>query len=430
MVVLKKQSVLIKKHYIINYFVNIKTFLYRYFSFILAKSALLVGKSFIVILSFNWLSLDDFSKLAVVLSVSEILRVFSDAGAETLVYSRLSSDSSPLKNILVQVMRVRIWLALLVSIISTIICHLYFDSNFSIIFLLPAIAAVQNTSFAFLQKQNNFKGIFKLVLFVLAASLIAILSSFLWHPQGSILAILMLAPELFSAALAFFMTRNLWSFIVKKISFSSRFIIKIRHYLLPSMAVAVLVMLYTRIDALLVLPLLGHAEQSSYSAAFRFVEPIFLLFSFASMSLLSELGAKGSADARGYIKSIYSMLNTRLMIILLLFATAAAFVLKALSMTVFNFTEDSSILVFLMVLVLPIKLTNTFLSALLQRGTRFNNVFFATFQTFLLTYIFGYFFGITFGVKGIIFATFLAELLNLIHQKLAVKFMINRYQNS
>jgi hypothetical protein len=80
-----------------------------------------------------------------------------------------------------------------------------------------------------------------------------------------------------------------------------------------------------------------------------------------------------------------------------------------------------------MVLVLPIKLTNTFLSALLQRGARFQNVFFATFQTFLLTYIFGYFLGITFGVKGIVFATFVAEILNLIHQKLAVKLMINRY---
>jgi O-antigen/teichoic acid export membrane protein len=409
---------------------NIKSFFYRYLSFILAKSALLVGKSFIVILSFNWLSLDDFSKLAVALSISEILRGFSDAGAETLVYSRLSSDSSPLSNMLIQVMRARIWLALLMSITSAMICYLYFDPNFSIIFLLPFISAIQNTSFAFLQKQKNFKDIFKLVLFVLTVSLIAILSSFLWRPQGGMLAFLILVPELFSAILAFFITKNLWSFITKKIGFSFKFLIKIRNYLLPSMGVAVLVLVYTRIDALLVLPLLGHSEQSNYSVAFRFVEPIFLLFSFASITLLSELGAKGTTDSRGYIKSIYMMLNTRLIIILLLLAIAAAFLLKALSMTVFNFTEHSSILVFLMVLVLPIKLTNNFLSTLLQRGARFHNVFFATLQTFLLTYIFGYFFGVTFGVKGIIFATFLAELLNLIHQKLAVKFMINRYQNS
>ena len=78
---------------------KLKDFLYRYTSFTLAKVMLLIGRSAILLLSFQWLTTTEFALIASAFSFAEILRTLTDVGAENIIYSRLSSTNKPIPNI-------------------------------------------------------------------------------------------------------------------------------------------------------------------------------------------------------------------------------------------------------------------------------------------------------------------------------------------
>ena len=63
---------------------KLKDFLYRYTSFTLAKVTLLIGRSAILILSYQWLSIAEFALIAGAFSFVEILRALTDVGPKIL----------------------------------------------------------------------------------------------------------------------------------------------------------------------------------------------------------------------------------------------------------------------------------------------------------------------------------------------------------
>ncbi len=408
---------------------KIKDLFYRYSSFIIAKSALLIGKTAILILAYRWLTLAEFSVVAAVLSSVEIVRALSDVGAEGLLYARQGNPHRLMSSLIRRMVRFRLTISILLSLLGVIICSLTVSHQAAYLFVLPFVGAVQNSSFYFMQRQCDFKKISTLVVLTLIASLTAIGSAYHARPGLSILVWLMLLPEIFSAIFATFLTKRYWQEILTGrrhlISSASR----LRPYFLPSIGVALFVILYTRLDVTLILPLLGSVAQSSYSAAFRFVEPFFLLLSLGSITLLAELGAYDTQKSRSYTKSLYTTLSYATFTNLILFGVVFAFLLRLLSAKFFGYPADVAWLVFLVALGIPIKLTNTFLTSLLQRGGRYKSVFLATFQTLLLTYLLAYFYGIKFGVVGVIIATIVAEFLNFIHQNIVVRRMLASYKD-
>ena len=86
---------------------NLKSFFYRYLSFTLAKVGVLVGRSAILILSFHWLTPIEFAGLAASLSFVEITKAFSELGAESIIYSRMSSFDKPISHIVKKLIRAR-----------------------------------------------------------------------------------------------------------------------------------------------------------------------------------------------------------------------------------------------------------------------------------------------------------------------------------
>ncbi len=406
---------------------KIKDLFYRYSSFIIAKSALLVGKSVILILAFRWLTLSDFAVVAAVLSLVEIVRGLSDVGAEGILYARQGAAHSMISILVKRMVRFRLTISLLLSLLGMLICSLTLSHHAAYLFLLPFVGALQNSSFYFMQRQRDFKKISGLVILTLLAGLSMIVSAYLVRPEVSILVWLMVFPEIFSAIYAIFLTRRYWREILTERTHPISSVRRLRPYFLPSIGVAFFVTLYTRLDVTLILPLLGPVAQSSYSAAFRFVEPFFLLLSLGSITLLAELGSYDTQSSRAYAKSLYARLNYASFSGLVFFGFAAAFLLKLLSAKLFGYPDDVAWLVFLVALGIPIKLTNTFLTSLLQRGGRYKSVFFATLQTLLLTYLLAYFCGIKYGVEGVVVATIVAEFFNFIHQNIAVRRMLASY---
>ena len=197
--------------------------------------------------------------------------------------------------------------------------------------------------------------------------------------------------------------------------------------MLPSFAVSILVILYTRLDVFLVLPLLGTLSQANYSIGFRLVEPVFLILSLGSLSLLAELGSHSTSKSRSIATRLMQSLNAARYFLLMFCGVILAFIFQYISLHFLNLSVSASWVTFFLALAIPIKLCNTFFTTLLQRNGRYNIVFYAAIVAFLCTMIFGIILGSFVGVVGIAVATLIAESSNFLYQKYQVKKMLRSF---
>jgi len=406
---------------------KLKDFLYRYTSFTLAKVTLLIGRSAILILSYQWLTIAEFALIAGAFSFVEILRALTDVGTENIIYSRFSSANKPIPNIVKSLVTFRVLVSFLVSAIFSFASYYIFSSEVWPLFLLPAISSLQSSSISFMQKQRDFRKILILVIIVFSVALLSVCTVFLYEIKGIFLIYLMILPELCAAFTGLVITKNAWYKIMLYKPRIFHLVPKLLPYLLPSFAVSILVVLYTRLDVILVLPLLGTLSQASYSIGFRLVEPLFLILSLGSLSLLAELGSHSTSNSRLIAARLMQSLNAVRYLLLILCGVILAFGFQYISLHFLNLSVSASWVTFFLVLAIPIKLCNTFFTTLLQRNGRYNIVLYAAMVVFLCTMIFGLILGSYIGVVGIAVATLIAESTNFLYQKYQVKKMLRNF---
>ena len=164
---------------------ELKGFLYRYSSFTLAKVTLLIGRSAILILSYQWLTKAEFALIASAFSFVEILRVLTDVGAENIIYSRLSSVNKAIPYIVKSLVTFRMQVSFLVSAIFSFTSYFIFSSDIWPLFLLPAINSLQSSNFGFMQKNRDFRKIFALLILVFLAALLSVYAVFFMNLKVS-----------------------------------------------------------------------------------------------------------------------------------------------------------------------------------------------------------------------------------------------------
>ena len=405
---------------------NLKSFFYRYLSFTLAKVGVLVGRSAILILSFHWLTPIEFAGLAASLSFVEITKAFSELGAESIIYSRMSSFDKPISHIVKKLIRARFLVSSAFSLLLLFIFGYVLSSNSWPLFLLPLLGSFQNSNIAFMQKERSYKKILFLVLWTLFISLASVVIAFLHEVKGNSLAILMITPEIFSMSLGVIFTNVAWKQVLNYPQKAGQILglSRLRPYIFPSLAVSVIVIFYSRLDVLLVLPLLGVTAQADYSIGLRLVEPLFLIMSMASFTLLAELGSSNSVNSRVISIELVKKMNLLNFLKFLFFGSFLACFLFWVAKQYLGLSEPALKVLFILTLAIPIKLCNTFLSSLLQRAGLFNVVMKAALITLFITFTFGIGLGLGLGVMGIALATIVSESINLFYQKKMVHFML------
>jgi O-antigen/teichoic acid export membrane protein len=397
--------------------IKLKNFLYRYSSFTLAKVALLFGRSAILVLSYKWLSTSEFGLVAGTLSVVEILRAFSDLGAESIIYSRLSGANLSLPHIVKRMIQLRFSVSIIVVVLLLIISPMLNKGGLWPLFLLPLVGSIQNASFAFLQKDRRFHQIFCLVVFVSLIALCTVIFTLLYKPNGLPLLYLMLLPEAATAFLGILLSLYYWKEVIVFGRAGRKFITRLSPYILPNIVVSVLVMLYSRLDMVLVSPFFGEASQVKYSLSIRIVEPIFMILSLGSLAFLAELGTYNSQSARDFIKRLLKFFNAKFYFYILIFSILLGLLVKVISQTFLVIDEDTSLIVFLYASVIPIKLCNSLLSSSLQRFGYFHIVMRAAISVFFITYLLGVFLGFRLGLLGVVCAVIFSEFLNFMYQR-------------
>jgi O-antigen/teichoic acid export membrane protein len=348
-------------------------------------------------------------------------------GAENIIYSRLSSTNKPTPNIVKSLVNFRVHVSFLVSAIFSFASYFIFSSDIWPLFLLPAINSLQSSNFGFMQKNRDFRKIFALLILVFLAALLSVCTVFSYEIKGIYLIYLMILPELFATFAGLVITKNAWYKIMLYKPRIFHLAPKLLPYMLPSFAVSILVVLYTRLDVILVLPLLGTLSQANYSIGFRLVEPVFLILSLGSLSLLAELGSHSTSNSRFIAKRLMQSLNVARYFFLILASFILAYSFQYISLHFLNFSAPASGVTFFLALAIPIKLCNTFFTTLLQRNGRYNIVLYAAIVAFLCTMIFGLILGNYIGVVGIAVSTLIAESLNFLYQKYQVKKMFRNF---
>lgn len=398
-----------------------KQLIIRYIGFSAAKVSLLIGKSIVLVLAYSWLSISDFSLIAGVISLIEIMRPLSDMGAENIVYSRLGGKHRPLPKVIQKILHLRLLSSVLISIVGIATLLMLNHASFSPLFALPLIISLQNSNLALLQKSNLQGKLAILSFFALSLSGISILIAFLSKAQGLELALLLISPELFTCLLGILITTSQWRSLFTQKTLKIRGGRQIAFYILPSVCIGFIVMIYSRLDITFVRPMLGLDAQASYSAAFRLIDPIFLLLSLASLTLLTELGINNSANARAMSIRLLQKMGLRFYIIYAAIFLGLAFVLQKISITFLHFSTETAALLATLALIIPVKLLNTFYSSLLQRAGKFHLILVAALITLIATFTLAFTFGMLWGVMGVSLAAIAAELINMIYQKIMVK---------
>jgi O-antigen/teichoic acid export membrane protein len=396
-------------------------FISRYLGFSTAKIALLVGKSGILILAYSWLPTNEFALLAGILSLIEILRPISDVGAENIIYSRLGHAQSMLPRVIQKVLRLRIEIAGLISVIGIVGLISFGQSSAAPLFLLPLIVALQNTNLALLQKKYAYRSIGLLTIIALSVSVGSVLTAYLSQADGLLLSLLLICPEVLGCLFGAYLSRTSWRSLLSRPSKKNISIKKLLPYMLPSIGVGVVVMIYSRLDIIYIRPILGDQAQADFSVAFRLVEPIFFILSLASLTLLAELGSNNSANAKKISLHLLKWMGLKFYVVFFSAFCILAFNLYYLSLYIFNFSAVAANLLVVFILTMPIKLLNTFYSSLLQRSGKFHLIFLAAIITLICTFTFAIPFGMLYGVLGVAIAAAVAELVNMLYQKKMVR---------
>lgn len=398
-----------------------KQFLLRYFGFTTAKIALLIGKSAILILAYGWLPTADFALVAGTLSVIEIMRPVSDLGAENIIYARLGNAQRALPRVVQKILRLRLQVAALISLIGIFGLIGFGYANVAPLFLLPVVVAGQNTNLALLQKVHAYRNIAVLTSTALSISVASVLIAFWSQADNLLLSLLLICPEVSASLVGLYLSRTQWQFLWSNPLKNTKSIKKLLPYMLPSIGIGVIVMIYSRLDVIYIRPVLGEQAQADFSVALRLVDPLFLILSLASLTLLAELGSNHSAAAKRISQTLIKKMGIKFYGLFFGAFCILAINLYFLSLYVFHFSLVAAHLLVVFVLTIPIKLLNTFYSSLLQRAGRFNLILNAAMITLLCTFTFAIPFGMVYGVMGVAVAAALAELINMLYQKTIVQ---------
>jgi O-antigen/teichoic acid export membrane protein len=186
------------------------------------------------------------------------------------------------------------------------------------------------------------------------------------------------------------------------------------------------VMCYSRLDILLVSPLLGTLEQADYSAGFRLVEPLFLVLALASMSLLAELGAIDTHNAKQASLNLLKRLDLKLLIKMILLAGLLTLVVLFFAQKGFAMTLHASNVAAVLAFAIPVKLFNTFFTTVLQRAGRYDIVLYAALINAVTTWVVALSLGIVLGVIGVALGALIGEVFNFFYQRQAVNLMLSK----
>jgi hypothetical protein len=345
----------------------------------------------------------------------EILRILGEFGTEVIIYSRLNKREN-ISAIVKNLIEVRLLFSVIILLIFSLVAKKFEFSEISFIFLLLPILSIQSSSFVFIQKENSTKktsiiGIISLI--SIATIYLTMLNKNLSIKQ---LASIMLIPDFIVAITSLYLTKKYWLTLNLNFFRILRATNKLLKFIVFSGGIGLAIMIYSRLDIVLVRPLLGFESQAIYSYAFRFIEPISICFTLLALSFLAEIGKLNNNLIDLKFTNFIKSFSAKKFMLLFVLNMVLASLLVTFSETVINF-KNHRFLIFALSMNIFIKFINTILSTYFYRKSFYAHLFQISIINLFVVITVGLILGYYFGISGIAVASIVGEITNYFLQR-------------
>ncbi len=264
----------------------------------------------------------EFGRLVLVISVTEIFKVMADIGLDTIAIRRLSIH----RRLSVKIMDVVLTLKLITASVAYLLAIIIFwtiyrSTNGVVLLSICALSIYTNLIISSLSSyfQANLK-----ISDIIGATIIGTTSYVLltllcmyYHLAIEMFAIAIPASEVITLVLTF---RKYIAIQPVHLQFNMRIAMSLLRESIPAGLSALIVVIYLRLDNVLIGKLIGEQGVGEYSAAYRLTEPILLVFSSLSISLYASLSKYRTAHDLSAAKSFFSSLLKPVIIAGMLFS--------------------------------------------------------------------------------------------------------------
>ncbi len=281
-----------------------------------------ITRVFILLLITRQFGPVEFGRLVLVLSVTEIFKVMADIGLDTIAIRRLSMH----RRLSVKIMDVVLTLKLITAsagYLLAIIVFWTFYRSMNGVMLLSICALSIYTNLIINSLSSYFQAILK-ISDIIGATIIGTTSYIILtllclyhHLSIEMFALAIPASEMVTLVLTF---RKYNAIQPIRVRFNMRIAISLLRESIPAGLSALIVVIYLRLDNVMIGKLIGEQGVGEYSAAYRLTEPILLVFSSLSISLYASLSKYRTAPDLSAAKSFFAQLLRPVIIAGILFS--------------------------------------------------------------------------------------------------------------
>jgi O-antigen/teichoic acid export membrane protein len=256
---------------------------------------------------------EDFGRLALVLSLVEIVRVIADFGIDVVTIRRFSVNRLLSEKLLGNALSLKLISATLGYISCIVIYWLLFQDNEGVrlVFIVGTLLYASLLLNAFVSYFQANLAMPSIVISSVASTLSYIslaLCGLTFHWSLLSFALIIPACELINLLITASIYRKI-AFV--RLRFDKRIILSLITESAPVAAGAIAVVLYLRLDNLLVGLFLNEASVGIYSAGYRFTEPFMLIFTSLSLSIYASLSRSGKGDESTQVgRNLFRILAT------------------------------------------------------------------------------------------------------------------------
>jgi O-antigen/teichoic acid export membrane protein len=391
-----------------------------------------VARILVLLLVARQFAPEEFGRLSLILSITEIFKVFADFGLDTITIRRYSMERHSTENVLNTVLSMKLICATIAYAAAMVFFWFAYGSidGLQLLFLIALTiytTLIINAFVSYFQANLNVSRVITSnVISVVVYIALTILFLKLKYPLVAFAAIIP-ASELLNMVL----TAQVYARITQiRLSLDWRVAKKLFRESAPVGIAGLIVVLYLRLDNMMIGWFLGEKSIGEYAAAYRITEPFFLVFSSLSVSLYAYFSAASGETSLSMIKNklrkiimVLFMVSAAIALILFLFAHAITGLLPA------KYETSAGVLMILCWSII-FRAINPQLTAFINARGKFTMISVVAAGNLIANIILNLILIPKYGIKGAAGAVVATELLNSVFQLSCIAFVLRGPQRS
>jgi O-antigen/teichoic acid export membrane protein len=391
-------------------------------STVLIRGLFGVARIFVLLLITKQFGPSDFGRLSLVLSITEIFKVMADFGLDTVAIRRFSVNRLLSDRILKNALTLKLIGATIAYAAANIFFWLMYSNTEGLVLLLIIAVSIYSTLLV-----NAFVSYFQAKLRVssiissnvtstVVYILLTILCLYLHYPLVAFAVIIPL-----SEAVNLLLTARVYRSISPlQLNFHKKIILSLLKESYPVGIAGLIIVLYLRMDNLMIGWFVGEKGVGEYAAAYRLTEPFFLIFSSLSLSLFAYFSTFRSAVDENKAKR--ALISIIVPLIALSIMIAGAVFVFSRSITGFLPDKYQTSLGVLMILswLIVFRAVNPQLTAFINSRGKYGLVTAIASGNLIINVLLNLFLIPRYGVNGAASAVVVTELINTVFQTVCI----------